>query len=125
MKISILLPYKENFSPEYPGAVSLFVYETSRISKFKKNITVFGNTNFKKTFNLKYFNINKKKEFFNSQTKNYVNDFVKLEKRNDSSIIEVHNRPSYIHIINSQIKNKILTLYFHNDPLSMDGSKTI
>ena len=29
MKISILLPYKENFSPEYPGAVSLFVNETS------------------------------------------------------------------------------------------------
>ena len=24
MKISILLPYKENFSPNYPGAVSLF-----------------------------------------------------------------------------------------------------
>jgi len=40
MKISILLPYKENFSPEYPGAVSLFVYETTKISKFKKDITV-------------------------------------------------------------------------------------
>ncbi len=125
MKISILLPYKENFSPEYPGAVSLFVYETSKISKFKKNITVFGNTNFKKLFNLKYININTKKEFFYSQTKNYVNDFIKLEKKISSSIIEVHNRPSYIHIINSQLENKILTLYFHNDPLSMDGSKTI
>ena len=55
MKISILLPYKENFSPIYPGAVSLFVYETSKISKFKKNITVFGNTNFKKNFNLKLY----------------------------------------------------------------------
>ena len=125
MKISILLPYKENFSPDYPGAVSLFVYETSKISKFKKNIIVYGNTNYKKTFNLKYININIKKELFNSQTKNYVNDFIKLEKLNNSSIIEVHNRPSYIHIINSKVKNKILTLYFHNDPLSMDGSKTI
>ena len=125
MKISILLPYKENFSPEYPGAVSLFVYETTKISKFKKKITVFGNTNYKKLFNLKYVNINIKKEFFNSQTKNYVNDFIKLERKHNSSIIEVHNRPSYIHIINSQINNKILTLYFHNDPLSMDGSKTI
>ena len=38
MKISILLPYKENFSPEYPGAVSLFVYETSKKSIYKKNI---------------------------------------------------------------------------------------
>ena len=36
MKISILLPYKENFSPDYPGAVSLFVYETTKISNFKK-----------------------------------------------------------------------------------------
>ena len=125
MKISILLPYKENFSPEYPGAVSLFVYETSRISKFKKNITVFGNTNYKKIFNLNYVNINTKKEFFNSQTKNYVNDFIKLENKINSSIIEVHNRPSYIHIIDKKIKEKILTLYFHNDPLSMDGSKTI
>ena len=25
MKIAILLPYKENFSPSYPGAVSIFV----------------------------------------------------------------------------------------------------
>ena len=125
MKISILLPYKENFSPEYPGAVSLFVYETSKISKFKKKITVFGNTNYKKIFNLKYININTKKEFFNSQTKNYVSDFIKLEKKNKSSIIEVHNRPSYIHIINSRLKDKIITLYFHNDPLSMDGSKTV
>ena len=125
MKISILLPYKENFSPDYPGAVSLFVYETSKISKYKKNITVYGNTEFKKKFRLKYININLNKRIFLSQTKNYVNRFINLEKKNDSSIIEVHNRPSYIHIINSKIKNKILTLYFHNDPLSMEGSKTI
>ena len=78
MKISILLPYKENFSPEYPGAVSLFVYETSKISKFKKNITVFGNTNYKKIFKLRYVNIDSKKIFFNSQTKNYVENFIKL-----------------------------------------------
>ena len=46
MKISILLPYKENFSPIYPGAVSLFVNDTVKISKYKKNITIFGNTQF-------------------------------------------------------------------------------
>ena len=55
MKISILLPYKENFSPSYPGAVSLFVYETSIISKFKKNITVFGSTSLKKKFSITPF----------------------------------------------------------------------
>ena len=125
MNISILLPYKENFSPEYPGAVSLFVYETSKISKYKKKITVFGNTNYKKKFNIRYVNIDLKKDLFSSQTKLYVNKFINLEKKYDSSIIEIHNRPSYIHILNKKLKNKILTLYFHNDPLSMDGSKTI
>ncbi len=125
MKISILLPYKENFSPEYPGAVSLFVYETSKISKFKKLITVFGNTNFNKKFNLKYKNIDLKKRLFSSQTSEYVKKYIELEKVTNSSIIEVHNRPSYIHLINTALKNRILTLYFHNDPLSMDGSKTV
>ena len=47
MKISILLPYKENFSPAYPGAVSIFKF-CNKKSKYKKFITVYGNTEFKK-----------------------------------------------------------------------------
>ena len=125
MNISILLPYKENFSPDYPGAVSLFVYETSKISNYRKKITVFGNTEYKKKFNLKYKNIYLKKKIFSSQTSEYVKKFINLDRDTKSSIIEIHNRPSYVHILNSEIKDKILTLYFHNDPLSMDGSKSI
>ena len=125
MKIAILLPYKENFSPDYPGAVSLFVNETSINSKFKKDITVFGNTSFKKKFNLKYENINLFNNPLRSQTKAYVNKFIQLQNKFNFSIIEVHNRPSYIYLLKKKIDNKVLALYFHNDPLSMDGSKTI
>ena len=94
MKISILLPYKENFSPDYPGAVSLFVYETSKISKYKKTITVYGNTEYKNKFKLKYINIDLKRNLLLSQTNSYVKKFINLEKKSNSSIIEVHNRPS-------------------------------
>ena len=125
MKISILLPYKENFSPEYPGAVSLFVFETTKISKFKKNITVFGNTSFKKKFPIKYINIESNKNILSSQTKNYVEKFIILEKKRNSSIIEIHNRPTYVKILSSELNEKIISLYFHNDPLSMEGSKSI
>ncbi len=125
MKISILLPYKENFSPNYPGAVSLFVYETSKKSIYKKNITVYGSTKLKRIFPIKYTNISLLDIPLTSQTKNYVNKFIKLEKKKDSSIIEIHNRPSYVKIISSQIKDRVISLYFHNDPLSMDGSKSI
>ena len=125
MKISILLPYKENFTPLYPGAVSLFVYETSISSKFKNNITVFGSTMIKDLFPIKYKNIELKKNILRSQTNTYVKKFIALEKKNTSTIIEIHNRPSYIRIIVSEINERILTLFFHNDPLSMEGSKSI
>ncbi len=125
MKISILLPYKENFSPTYPGAVSLFVYETSKKSIFKRNIIVYGSTKLKKKFPIKYKNISLINIPLTSQTRNYVNKFIKLEKNRNSSIIEIHNRPSYVKIISSQTSDKIISLYFHNDPLSMDGSKSI
>ncbi len=125
MKIGILLPYKENFSPEYPGAVSLFVHETSKTSKYKKNIIVFGNTNYKRKFNIKYCNIDLFKNPLRSQTKLYVNKFIQQQKKFNLSIIEVHNRPSYIPFLKDKIKDIVLSLYFHNDPLSMDGSKTI
>jgi len=125
VKIAILLPYKENFSPEYPGAVSLFVNETSKISKYKKNIIVFGNTDYKKKFSLRYVNIDLKKNFLRSQTKNYVSKFLIIQKKYNFSIIEVHNRPSYINQLEKNLKKTVLSLYFHNDPLSMDGSKTV
>ena len=125
MKIAILLPYKENFSPEYPGAVSLFVNETSTKSRYRKKIIVFGNTNYKKKYNLRYININLKKNPLISQTKEYVNRFSRIQKKYDISLIEVHNRPSYILQLSKLVPVKIFSLYFHNDPLSMDGSKTI
>ena len=125
MKISILLPYKENFSPTYAGAVSLFVKDITKISKFKKYITIYGNTNFKKTFNLNYKNISLKKNIVQSGSRNYVYEFLKFEKKAPSNIIEIHNRPNYFHLIFSSLKKKKIILYFHNDPLSMTGSKSI
>ena len=76
MKISILLPYKENFSPDYPGAVSIFVKDTTLLSKYKKNITVYGSTNFKKNLLNNYFNLPFKKELFQSSSKIYLDNFL-------------------------------------------------
>ena len=125
MKISILLPYKENFSPVYAGAVSLFVKDTVKLSKYKKNITVFGNTNLRNIFRLKYKNIILKKNILQSGSKTYVNEFLKHEKKDPSDLIEIHNRPNYFHLINKNKKYQKIVLYFHNDPLTMTGSRSI
>jgi glycosyltransferase involved in cell wall biosynthesis len=124
MKISILLPYKENFSENYAGAVSIFVRDIIINSNFFKTTKVYGNTLFKKTF-LKnnYINIPLKKNFLKSTSKIYVEEFLKKENNFNSDIIEVHNRPNYIKYLKYSKKKKIL--YFHNDPLSMTGSKKV
>ena len=122
MTISILLPYKENYSPEYPGAVSLFVSSMVRISKFKKKIKVYGSTNYKKYLTKNYVNISLNKSVFSSQTKQYINNFIKTQN-NDVELIEIHNRPNYaLQLV--KLKKKLI-LYFHNDPNTMLGSKTL
>ena len=83
MKISILLPYKENFTPDYAGAVSLFLNDTIKLSKYKKNIQVYGNTSFKKKLLPNYTNLNFSKLFFRSSSKTYVKKFLENEKKFD------------------------------------------
>ncbi len=124
MKISILLPYKENYSPEYAGAVSLFVNDTTKNSKYSNSINVFGNTIYKTYLSKNYVNLLFQKNLFKSKNKLYVETFLNYEKKNNSDIIEVHNRPSYIDLIRDKFKNNLF-LYFHNDPLNMNGSKSI
>ena len=123
MKISILLPYKEDFTPDYAGAVSLFLNDTIKLSKYKKNIQVFGNTLFKKKLLKNYTNLNFAKYFFRSSSKTYVKKFLDIEKIKKSNLIEIHNRPDYINSI-YDINNNIV-LYFHNNPLEMKSSKTV
>ncbi len=123
MKISILLPYKENFSAKYAGAVSLFVNDTVKNSKYFKDTYIFGNMDYKNPFLKRYIDIPLNKKILQSTSKNYVNEFLKKEKLIDSNIIEIHNRPNYIKYFD-KVKKKIV-LYFHNDPLSMSGSATV
>jgi len=124
MKISILLPYKENFSKTYAGAVSISIRDTVKESKYKKNIYIYGNTNFKNKLLKNYINIKFSTNFLQSSSKNYILSFLEEESKNRSSLIEMHNRPSYVKFL-SNLKYAKKVLYFHNDPLEMSGSRTI
>ena len=121
MKISILLPYKENFSSTNAGAVSLFVKDICNKSLFKENITIYGDTVSKHKLLKNFIHLETKNKIYLSKTKAYLDEFIKYEKNQKSEIIEIHNRPAYINHIRNSVDAKII-LYFHNDPLSMKGS---
>jgi glycosyltransferase involved in cell wall biosynthesis len=123
MMISILLPFKENYSKEMAGAVSLFVKDISKVSNYKNKITIFGSTDKKKFLSKNYVNLSLKKTFLQSSNKEYVKAFLEHENFKNTKILEIHNRPNYIKQIRNKFREKIF-LYFHNDPISMSGSKT-
>ncbi len=122
MNISILLPYKENFTKKKAGAVSIFVNCTSRISKYNKDIKVYGYTSYNERFK-NYTNLNIKKKILFSTTNKYLNKFLNSVKNTKIDILEIHNRPNYINFLHKNINCKKI-LYFHNDPQEMLGSRT-
>ena len=125
MKISILLPFKENYSPDYAGAVSLFINDTIQLSKYKKASIVYGSTEYKKKFRSSYRNIEVSNKLLSSSNKEYVKKFAEIENKKPSDLIEIHNRPIYLNYLKNFLSKKKYILYFHNDPLSMNGSSSI
>ncbi len=124
MSIAILLPFKENYSSNLAGAVSLFINDINKKSRFKSKTTIYGSTDERKFLSRNYINIKIKKNFFKSSNISYVKEFLKIIKKNNTKIIEVHNRPVYIKYIKKSFSNNIF-FYFHNDPITMEGSKTV
>ena len=107
--IFIILPFKESLNPNFAGAVSLYVKDTTRYSKFKKRISIISSDNFKT-----------KSQLF--RNKNYIINFCEKYKSSNIKIIEIHNRPEYYTYIKKYFPKAKIKLIFHNDPLSLRGS---
>jgi glycosyltransferase involved in cell wall biosynthesis len=126
IKIATILPYKENYTFSKAQAAAIWVADFFKYSKFKKNNYIFGNTIKKDYLTNNYINIpiTKKKSKFSSTTSEYCENLAKQINTKNFDIIEIHNRPLVFKILKKSLQGKFI-LYFHNDPLSMKGSKTI
>ena len=120
MKIAILLPHKEIYSKIGAGAVSILVSSHLKNSIYKKSTKIYGaNTtdpmsagNFKPLLSGNYF-----------KNRSYVKSFSK-ELCADTDIIEIHNRPEYFFYLKKKFPYKKFTLFFHNDPEHLRGSRS-
>ena len=126
LKIATILPYKENYSFEKASAASLWVSEFYKNSRFKKKNIIFGNTKSNNFLTKNYVNIDLKsiKSKFKSTTNEYCEKLIKKININNFDLIEIHNRPLILYKLVKKINSSFI-FYFHNDPLSMKGSKSI
>ena len=126
LKIATILPYKENYSFKKASAASLWVSEFFKRSKYKKGNIIYGYTKYLDYLTINYKNIKLKniKTKFKSTTNEYAHKLSKEINNQNFDLIEIHNRPQLLFKLTNLVKNKFI-FYFHNDPLSMKGSKTI
>ena len=126
MKIASILPYKENYTIKGAGAVSLWISDFARDSIYKQTTFIIGSTKNKNYLTNNYLNIdiNESSIKFNSTTKEYSKKIIDKIKNQNFDIIEIHNRPIMVKEFFKMINSKII-LYFHNDPTTMKGAKSI
>ena len=126
LKIATILPYKENYSVDKASAASLWVAEFFKNSRFKKNNIIFGNTKSKNFLTPNYKNILLKNlsSKFKSSTNEYSKKLIKEINIKKFDLIEIHNRPQIFFKLINKVQARFI-FYFHNDPLSMKGSKTV
>ena len=100
-------------------------YKFLKIQNIKIQIT-YSHTSNKDYLTKNYINIKLKniKSKLKSATKEYTNKLIKKFKTQKYDIIEVHNRPLILEELSKKISSRFI-MYFHNDPLSMNGSKTV
>ena len=125
IKIATVLPYKENYTFKKASAASLWVAEFFKKSKFKNSNDIYGHTKNSDYLTKNYINIELKniKSRFKSATNEYINKLLKKFRITNYDIIEIHNRPLILEGLYKKISSRYI-MYFHNDPLSMNGSKT-
>ena len=125
-KIATILPYKENYTFRKAQAAAIWVCDFLKYSKFRESNYIFGNTQGTDYLSKNYININisNLKSKFSSSTSEYCKNFIKKTKKTSFDIIEIHNRPLVFNYLKKNIESKFI-IYFHNDPLSMNGSKSI
>ena len=123
-KIAILLPFKDHFTHLKAGSASIWVKDFNNKSKYKNNITILGNTDSLNNLidKKRYKNLELKKNAFRSKNNSYVNEFIKQCNISKYDLVEIHNRPSYIHYLLKKNISINLVLIFHNNPLALGGS---
>ena len=126
MKINILLPFKEKFDENKASSVSITVRNNLLHSNYLNQIKIFGqnaeNPLFKNNFvGLKYSILS-----FKSKNKFLAHEMLKIISKDldKNQLIEIHNRPYLVEEITRENKFPV-SLFFHNDPQTMKGSKSI
>jgi len=123
-QLHLLLAPKERFEPDGAGAFALNVLETSRVSRFRSNITVFGSPVAQPFDEVRFHPLAKARWFEGDRNRAMVRRYFQYAKHNPPDLIEIYNRPMMIDLLHRPLATVPLALHIGNDPRKMDGSRS-
>ena len=126
MKINILLPYKEKFDKNKASSVSITVRNNLLHSNYLNQIKIFGQNVEFPLFEDNFVGLKYSVLSFKSKNKFLAHEMLKIISKDldKNQLIEIHNRPYLVEEITRE-KKFIVSLFFHNDPQTMKGSRSI
>ena len=126
MKINILLPHKEKFDEKKTSSVSITVKNNLFYTNFLKDIKIYGQYVENPLFNDNFVGAKYSILSLKSKTRFLTDIMLKTISNSDDKkqIIEIHNRPNLVDYI-AKASCFPISLFLHNDPLNMKGSKSI
>jgi len=124
--IATILPPSEHFTTNAAGAIALFVRDTTIGSAYRDYITVYGRSDSKQRLfsGIKYKSITPKHRLLYGRNGGFARALVEHFKKERPGLIEVHNRVGIFKILSRAFSNTPVSIYFHNDPLTIKGAMT-
>lgn len=125
-KIDILLPVKEHFQAANAGAVASVVYDLVRASKDSLNTRVIGRAVDQPYPGIDFAALSPKQKWLNGKNLGFAKAYLDWLKRYTApDLIEIHGRCNVAAYLLKKRPDIPISLYLHNDPRDMKGSKSV
>jgi UDP-glucose:(glucosyl)LPS alpha-1,2-glucosyltransferase len=121
VRIGAVLPPRETFGLRKSGAVALCVRDFARYSRFAAGIDILG-AGVCEYPDVRYRQLKGWRRWWRRDRDAYAAAVVAAAA--DYAMLEIHNRPYLIAAIRRGLPDTKLTLHLHNDPQTMDGSRS-
>jgi glycosyltransferase involved in cell wall biosynthesis len=122
--IFIVLPHREAFSRSASGAVALTVAQYARHSALRERTQVLGGPVDDPLDPGVFFAVAPRNQWWRSQTAASVEGCLAHMAPQNPRHIDVHNRVAVFHALARRFPAAKVSLWLHNDPLTMRGAKT-
>ena len=122
-KIGVVLPARETFGLRKSGAIALCMRDFAGYSRFADSITIIGAATCEYA-DVRYLQLEHWRRWWKRTRTAYADAVIRASEALGFTVLEIQNRPYMIAALRQRLPGVRLALHLHNDPQTMDGSRT-